>query len=119
MKTTYLFRAFGSFCFLLVASLSWAATPVNAGIISVYRPSGKTNIVEVTGYGKTEEEARMNAEVKAIVSTIGSFVTQQTEIVNDQLVSDKIAEIAAGTITKVEILKPFNGNSITIRHMFR
>ena len=102
MKPTYLFRAVGSLCFLLAVSLSWAATPETPGMQSVSRFSGKTNIVEVTGYGKTEEEARMNAEVKAIVSTIGSFVTQQTEIVNDQLISDKISEIAAGTITKVE-----------------
>ena len=115
MKSTYLFRAVGCLCFLLIFSLYWAATPVIAGMLSENRVSGKTNVVEVTGYGKTEEEARMNAEVKAIVSTIGSFVTQQTEIVNDQLVSDKISEIAAGTITKVEVIKPFNGSSITIR----
>jgi hypothetical protein len=115
MKPTHLFRAVGCLCFLLICSLFWAATPVSAGMLSENRVSGKTNIVEVTGYGKTEEEARMNAEVKAIVSTIGSFVTQQTEIINDQLVSDKITEIAAGTITKVEVIKPFNGSSITIK----
>ncbi|MEI6582757.1 MAG: hypothetical protein WCO43_04115 [Chitinophagia bacterium] len=115
MKPTHLNRVAGCFCFMLLVYFTWASTPVKADIPTVNLFSGKTNIVEVTGYGKTEEEARMNAEIKAIVSTIGSFVTQQTEIVNDQLVSDKIAEISAGTITKVEILKPFNGNSITIR----
>ena len=115
MKPTYLLRAVGCLCFFLAVYLPWAATPVIAGMLSENRVSGKTNVVEVTGYGKTEEEARMNAEVKAIVSTIGSFVTQQTEIVNDQLVSDKISEIVSGTITKVEVIKPFNGSSITIR----
>ena len=115
MKPTYLLRLAACLCFVLVVYFPWAFTPVNAGMLSEYKFSGKTNIVEVTGYGKTEEEARMNAEVKAIVSTIGSFVTQQSEIVNDQLVSDKIAEISAGTISKVEIVKPYNGNFITIR----
>lgn len=114
MQPTYLFRAVGCLSIILAVYLPGAFTPVYAGTLSENRFLGKTNKVEVTGYGKTEEEARMNAEVKAIVSTIGSFVTQETEIVNDRLVSDKIAEIAAGTITKVEVIKPYNGTSITI-----
>ncbi|MCX6264648.1 MAG: hypothetical protein NTZ47_08920 [Bacteroidetes bacterium] len=98
---------------ILICLLS--CTSAKQGSQSTTGSASKSNVVEVTGYGKTEEEARMNAEVKAIVSTIGSFVTQETEVVNDRLVSDKIAEIAAGTITKVEPVKPFNGKSITIR----
>ncbi|MEI8111729.1 MAG: hypothetical protein WCH59_12115 [Chitinophagia bacterium] len=98
------------FCFALVGC-STAQQGSQLG-----KPSqGKTHVVEVTGNGNTEEIARMNAEVKAIVSTIGSFVTQETQIVNDQLMYDKISEIAAGTITKLETVKPYNGKSITVK----
>ena len=34
---------------------------------------------------------------------------------NDKLIKDKISEISSGTITKTEIVKPFDGKSMTIR----
>ena len=98
------------FCFAFIA-----CSPAKSGGQSAKASSGKTNVVEVTGSGRTEEEARMNAEVKAIISTIGSFVSQETKIENDRLIYDKITEIAAGTVTKVETVKPYNGRSLTIK----
>ena len=99
-----------SFCLVF-----FSCAPAKSGSQSGKASSGKTNIVEVSGSGRTEEEARMNAEVKAIISTIGSFVSQETKIENDRLIYDKITEIAAGTITKVETVKPYNGKSLTIK----
>lgn len=96
---------------LLLAFFSTSYSAVGQSIFS----SKKKNTVEVTGYGDTEAEARLDAEVKAIVSTIGSFVTRQTEIVDDQLISDKMSEIAAGTISRVDIIRPFDGKSMTIK----
>lgn len=103
-------RLFLHFVFLL-AFCSTTYSAIGQSIFS----SKKKNTVEVTGYGDTEAEARLDAEVKAIVSTIGSFVTRQTDIVNDQLISDKMSEIAAGTISRVEIIRPFDGKSMTIK----
>jgi len=76
---------------------------------------GKTSTVVATGTGSNEEQARRQAEINAIISTIGSFVSQETTVMNDKLIQDKISEISSGTITKSEIIKPFDGKSITIR----
>lgn len=76
---------------------------------------GKTTTVVASGTGRNEEQARKQAEINAIVSTIGSFVSQETTVINDKLIQDKIAEISSGTITKTEIVKPFDGKSMTIR----
>lgn len=104
-----------SMCMVCFCFLFFACLPAKNGAQSSKAFTGKTNVVEVTGNGRTEEEARMNAEVKAIISTIGSFVSQETIIENDRLIYDKITEIAAGTITKVETVKPYNGKSLTIK----
>jgi len=103
-------RLFLHFVFFL-AFCSTTYSAIGQSIFS----SRKKHTVEVTGYGDTEAEARLDAEVKAIVSTIGSFVTRQTEIVDDELISDKISEIAAGTISRLDIIRPFDGKSMTVK----
>lgn len=108
-------RFSNSFIYLLLFCLSFGNFACSTAQQGGKSLSGKTNVVEVSGSGSTEEAARMNAEVKAIISTIGSFVSQETQIENDRIIYDKITEIAAGTITKVEIVKPYNGKSITIK----
>jgi len=103
-------RLFLHFVFFL-AFCSTTYSAIGQSIFS----SRKKHTVEVTGYGDTEAEARLDAEVKAIVSTIGSFVTRQTEIVDDELISDKMSEIAAGTISRLDIIRPFDGKSMTVK----
>ncbi|MBU3743937.1 MAG: hypothetical protein FGM61_05220 [Sediminibacterium sp.] len=118
LRASYFLQITGHLSSIVMAYLCFvfiACSPAKSLGQSGKSSSRKTNVVEVTGSGITEEEARMNAEAKAIISTIGSFVSQETKIENDRLLYDKITEIAAGTITKVEIVKPYNGSSLTIK----
>ena len=64
----------------------------------------KTVTLTVSGQGKTQDEAKQNALRNAIEQAFGTFISSNTEILNDELVKDEIVSVSNGNIQKFEIL---------------
>lgn len=84
-----------------------------------YSQNDKTVTLVVSGQGKTQDEAKQNALRNAIEQAFGSFISSNTEILNDELVKDEIVSIANGNIQKFEVLSevevPEVGHAITLK----
>ena len=52
----------------------------------------------VSGTGATKEEATMNALRSAIEQTYGTFVSENTQLLNDELVRDEVVTVSSGNI---------------------
>lgn len=68
------------------------------------RETGKDVQLLVTGDGKTKDDAVQSALRSAIEQAFGTFVSSNTQILNDELVRDEIATVSSGNIKKYEIL---------------
>ena len=71
-------------------------------------------VLVVEGEGKDKTEATKNALRSAIEQTYGTFVSANTEILNDDLVKDEIVTIASGNIKSYKELSSLalpNGNT--------
>ena len=72
----------------------------------------------VSGIADTKENAISTALRSAIEQAFGTFVSANTEIVNDALIKDEIVTISSGNIKKYEeissILLPNNQHSVTL-----
>jgi len=64
----------------------------------------KTVTLTVSGQGTTQDEAKQNALRNAIEQAFGTFISSNTEILNDELVKDEIVSVSNGNIQKFEIL---------------
>ena len=75
-------------------------------IIPVLAHSQENKVIDITvsGSGATQEEAKQNALRNAIEQAFGTFVSSNTEILNDELVKDEIVSIANGNIQKYEVI---------------
>ena len=65
-----------------------------------------SNIVKlvVTGDGPTEQDAVMLALRTAIEQAYGCFISSNTTILNDELVSDEIVSVSSGNIKEYKVL---------------
>ena len=63
----------------------------------------KTLNLTVSGYGKTQQEALTNALRNAIEEAFGTFISSNTQILNDALVKDEIISISSGNIQNYSI----------------
>ena len=70
---------------------------------------GTTITLVTSGTGETKEEATKNALRSALEQTYGTFVSSNSKVVNDELISDEIVSISTGNIAKYEIIS-FNGS---------
>ena len=64
----------------------------------------KTVTLSISGQGKTQDEAKQNALRNAIEQAFGTFISSNTEILNDELVKDEIVSVSNGNIQKFEII---------------
>jgi len=64
----------------------------------------KTVTLTVSGQGQTQDEAKQNALRNAIEQAFGTFISSNTEILNDELVKDEIVSVSSGNIQKFELL---------------
>lgn len=64
----------------------------------------KTVTLNVSGTGKTLEEAKINALRSAIEQAFGAFISSKTEILNDNLVKDEIVSVSSSNVQKYEVL---------------
>lgn len=70
---------------------------------------GNTVTLVTSGSGATEDEATRNALRSAIEQAFGTFVSSNTKVVNDELVSDAIATISSGNVLGYEQISCVNG----------
>jgi hypothetical protein len=78
----------------------------------------QTVTLTVSGSGKTIEEARLNALRTAVEQAFGTFISSNTEILNDDIVKDEIISVANGNVQKYDIVSqleiPNVGYAITL-----
>lgn len=63
---------------------------------------GNTVTLVTTGSGSTEDEATRNALRNALEQAYGTFVSANTTVVNDELVSDAITSVSSGNVLGYE-----------------
>ena len=63
---------------------------------------GNTVTLVTSGSGATEDEATRNALRNALEQAYGTFVSSNTTVVNDELVSDAIASVSSGNVLGYE-----------------
>jgi hypothetical protein len=72
--------------------------------INAYSQDDKTVTLIVSGQGQIQDEAKQNALRNAIEQAFGTFISSNTEILNDELVKDEIVSVSNGNIQKFEII---------------
>lgn len=75
-------------------------------------------VLTVFGFGNTKDEATKIALRSAIEQAFGAFVSSNTQILNDSLVSDEIATVSSGNIKHYEYIseqKYDNGYSVGLK----
>lgn len=75
---------------------------------------GTTITLVTSGTGDTKEDATKNALRSALEQTYGAFVSSNTKVVNDELISDEIVSISTGNIAKYEILSVIDSSPIQV-----
>lgn len=79
----------------------------------------KTITLTVSGQGQTQDEAKQNALRNAIEQAFGTFISSNTEILNDELVKDEIVSVSNGNIQKFEVISevqiPDGGYATTLK----
>lgn len=64
----------------------------------------KVAVITVSGSGKTQDEAKQNALRDAIEQAFGTFISSNTQILNDELVKDEIVSVSNGNIQEYTVL---------------
>jgi hypothetical protein len=67
--------------------------------------------------GKTQDEAVTNALRSALEQAFGTFISSQTDIVDDELIRDEIVSVSSGNIQKYDVLSStnlLNGNTAVV-----
>lgn len=63
---------------------------------------GNTVSLVTSGTGKTKEEATKNALRSAIEQVFGTFVSSNTQVLNDEIIKDEIVSISSGNVLGYE-----------------
>ena len=86
---------------------------------NAYSQNRKDEIqLTVSGYSDTKEEAIKIALRSAIEQAFGTFVSSNTEMINDEIVKDEIATVSSGNIKSFEVISEsiIEGNfSVTLK----
>ena len=90
---------------------SEAATTVRSEANNTTQSNNKVVSLVASGTGQTEKEARENALRSAIEQAFGTFVSANTEVLNDELVKDEIATIASGNINHFNVISTTKNES--------
>jgi hypothetical protein len=84
--------------------------------LSGFAQDDKTITLVASGQGKTLDVAKENALRSAIEQAFGTFISSNTEILNDNLIKDEIVSVSNGNIQKFENISEIqipNGDFIT------
>ena len=84
-----------------------------------YSQNDKTVTLTVSAQGQTISEAKQNALRDAIEQAFGTFISSNTEILNDELVKDEIVSVSNGNIQDYEVISevelPNGGYATTLK----
>lgn len=72
--------------------------------VAAVAQDNKTVTLNVSAQGKTISEAKQNALRDAIEQAFGTFVSSNTEILNDELVKDEIVSVSNGNIQDYKVI---------------
>lgn len=92
----------------LILAILFMAVAVNS-----YAAKNDDITLIVTSDGATKDEAIKNALRSAIEQTYGVFVSANTDILNDEIVSDEIATVASGNIKSYKELSTTQSDGTT------
>jgi hypothetical protein len=96
--------------FLLIMAFSSYSQSIN---------DDKTVTLTVSAQGQTISEAKQNALRDAIEQAFGTFISSNTEILNDELVKDEIVSVSNGNIQDDEVISevelPNGGYATTLK----
>ena len=88
------------------------ANSVNPSDINNHlQENDKVVTLVVNGTGQTKEEATRNALRSAIEQAFGTFVSANTEVLNDELIKDEIVTVSSGNIQSYEELSCSKGDN--------
>lgn len=87
---------------------SRTATIVRSDANNTTQGNDKMVSLVVSGTGSTKEEATKNALRSAIEQTFGTFVSANTEVLNDDLIKDEIISVTSGNIENYSIISSDN-----------
>lgn len=96
-----------------------ASTSVTEGIEEVNEDNGKTISLVASCTGATKDEATKCALRSALEQAFGTFVSANTQVVNDELVRDEIVSISSGNIRKYNVIScidlPNGGYDVSVK----
>lgn len=72
--------------------------------------------IEAAGYGKTTDEALINAKTAAIEKIVGTFVTGRTQV-EDERARQRIDQYHGGRIRRYDILRSETENGLIVIHI--
>lgn len=72
---------------------------------------GNTVSLVTSGTGKTKEDATNNALRSAIEQVFGTFVSSNTQILNDEMIKDEIVSISSGNVVGYEVISSVESNN--------
>jgi TPR repeat protein len=85
---------------------------------TIVRKETKTPImlteVTVAGFGRTKEEALIDAYFNAVQNAVGVYVSSEMVIVDGKLVRERIAAESKALIPRYEIVEPYDGKKVRI-----
>jgi hypothetical protein len=76
-----------------------------------FTQNDNTVVITTIGSGSTYENAKVNALRSALEQVSGAYLSSNTLIINDKLISDNISTITTGSINKFEILGQIVSNN--------
>ena len=76
-----------------------------------YSQNVNTVVITTIGSGSNFENAKVNALRSALEQVSGAYLTANTLIINDKLISDNISTITTGSINKYEVLGQIVSNN--------
>lgn len=83
---------------LLLLFVIASLMPISQTELYAQDPSNDNVTLVVSGEGTTKDEATKNALRSAIEQAFGTFVSANTTVLNDEIVSDEIVSVASGNI---------------------
>lgn len=84
----------------------------NPEMANVCQGNDKVVSLVVNGTGQTKEEATRNALRNAIEQAFGTFVSANTEVLNDELIKDEIITVSTGNIKSYNELSVIQNNGM-------
>lgn len=86
-------------------------TTVRSDVNNTTQSNEKVVTLVVNGTGTTKEEATQNALRSAIEQAFGTFVSANTEVLNDDLIKDEIVTVSTGSIKSYKELSVSQSSS--------